>query len=150
MNSNLAVYLCAYTDRIFNFAIIDSAYQHTLFNIIPYLKQMRVKYKIYPNENAFLQDTIFFHPDTILSVSDDIFFYRTLDNIVKNLNIDAIIISLKNCICFKQGWYSVSIYNPATNQTTNLYHTNDKKNIPNIKRLDCYRTIRVEWLPEIF
>lgn len=149
MNSNLAVYLGAYLDKIFNLAILDFTPQHTILNIIPYLKQMRIMYKIYSNENAFMQDTNSFHPDAILSASDDIIFYKALEKIVYILKIDAIVINLKNCICFEQGWYSVSIYNPATNQTTYLYHTNGKENIPNLRRLDDYQTIRVEWLPEI-
>lgn len=149
MNSNLAIYLGAYIGKIFNLAILDSTPHHTILYIIPYLKQMRVTYKIYSNENAIMQDTDSFHPDAILSASDDIFFYKTLRKIVNNLKIDAIVINLKNCICFEQGWYSVSIYNPATNQTTYLYHTNSMENIPNLRRLDDYQTIHVEWLPEI-
>lgn len=149
MNSNLAVYLGAYTDKIFNLAILDFSPQHTILYIIPYLKQMRIAYKIYSNENTLMQDTDSFHPDAILSASDDINFYKALDKIVNILKIDAIIINLKNCILFEQGWYSVTIYNPATNQTTYLYHTNVKKNIPNLRRLNDYQTICVEWLPEI-
>lgn len=150
MNSNLAVYLGAYTDKIFNLAILDSASQHTILYIIPYLRQMRITYKIYSNEDAFMQDMNFFHPDAILSFSDDFIFFKSLERIINILKIDAIVINLKNCICLEQGWYSVSIYNPSTNQTTYLYHTNDKENIPNLRRLNNYQTICVEWLTEIF
>lgn len=149
MNSNLAVYLGAYTDKIFNLAILNSSPQHTLLYIIPYLKQMHVTYKIYLNKNEFIQDANSFHPNAILSTSDDMIFYKTLDKIVNILKIDAIVINLKNCIRFEQDWYSVSIYNPATSQTTYLYHTNGAENISNLIRLNDYQTIRVEWLPEI-
>lgn len=150
MNSNLAVYLGAYVDKIFNLAILDSIPQYTISYIIPYLKQMRITYKIYSNENAIMQDINFFHPNAILSFSDDLIFYKSLEEIVNNLKIDAIVINSTNSICLERGWYSVSIYSLSTNQTTYLYHTNDKENIPNLKRLDNYQTIHIEWLPEIF
>lgn len=149
MNSNLAVYLGAYMDKIFNLAILDFTLQHTILYIIPYLKQMHIAYKIYSNENTFVQDINFFNPDAILSFSDDTIFYRLLDKIVNIFKLDAIVISLKNYIYFEQDWYSVSIYNPFTNETTYLYHTNDKENISNLRRLDNYQTICVEWPPEI-
>ena len=150
MNSNLAVYLGAYTDTIFNLAIIDSISQHTILYIIPYLRQMRITYKIKKKKKAFIQDINSFHPDAILSFSDDIIFYKSLEKITNSLKTDAIVINLKNYICLEKGWYSVSIYNPATNQTTYLFHTNDKENIPKLRRLNNYQTICVEWLTEIF
>lgn len=150
MNANLAVYLGAFTDKIFNLAILDVTPKQTILNIVPYLKQLCIAYKIYSNENAFIQDINSFHPDAILIDSDNISFYKELEKIVNILNMDIIAINLPNNICLEQDWYSVSIFNPATRQTTYLCHTNGKQNIPNIIRLDNYQTIYVEWLPEIF
>ena len=152
MNSNLAVYLGAYTGRIFRLAILNSNVWQTILSIIPYLKQMRISYKIYSDEYTFIRDTDSFHPDAILSVSDDINYYKALDKLVNTLKIDAIVVNLKNLLsfdCFEQNWYSVTIYNPSIAQTTYLYHTNVQTNIPYLKRLDDYSTIHVEWQPEI-
>ena len=105
-----------------------------------------------PDEETFVRDTNSFHPDAILAVSDDTNFYKALDKLVNILKIDAIIVNLKNIRtfdCFEPNWYSVTIYNPSTAQTTYLYHTNSKINIPHLKRLDAYSTIHVEWQPEI-
>lgn len=151
-NSNLAVYLGAYTDRIFRLAILNSNALHPILSIIPYLKQMRISYKIYHDEDTFIRDTDSFHPDAILAVSDEMNFYKPLDHLVNILKIDAIIVNLKNIRTFdifEQNWYSVTVYNPSTAQTTYLYHTNSKINIPYLKRLDAYSTIHVEWQPEI-
>lgn len=153
MSSNLAVYIGAYTDKIFHLAILNSNVCQTILSIIPYLKQMRITYKIYSDENAFIRDTNSFRPDAILSVSDDINYYKSLDKIVNILKIDAIVVNFKNLFsldCFEQNWYSVAIYNPVTAQLTYLYHTNAKTNIQNLRRLDDYPTIQIEWLPEIF
>lgn len=57
MNPNLSVYLGAYTDKIFRLAILNSNALQTILSIIPYLKQMRISYKIYPDEETFVRDT---------------------------------------------------------------------------------------------
>lgn len=152
MNSNLAVYLGAYTDKIFRLAILNSNLWQAILSIIPYLKQMRITYKIYSDENAFIKDTDSFHPDAILSVSDDINYYKALDKLVNILKIDAIVVNFKGLFpfdCFEHDWYFVTIHNPTTAQTTYLYHTNTKTNLPKLRKLDAYSTIYVEWQPEI-
>lgn len=149
LNSNLAVYLGAYTDKIFNLAILNSTPQQNYLSIIPYLKQMRVTYKIYFTENEFMQDINSLHADAILSFSDDIIFFKPLEKIADKLKIDAIVINLNNGIYLEDGWYFVSIYNPSTKQITYVYHTHSEKNISNLWRLNNYQTICVEWIPEI-
>lgn len=148
LNSNLAIYLCAYIDKICRLAILDIDYQHTIMDIIPYLKQMHLQYKTYKNENELISDS-FFHPDLILTISDNLDFYNRLNNIATFYKLEVIIISSQNCMPLESDWYSVKIYSVPTTQTTYLYHTNLNSNVFDLIKLNNYKNILIEWLPEI-
>jgi len=145
MNSNIAIYLGAYTNIIHKLAILNLTSKQSILNILSYLVQLKIAYKIYFDYNAFRRDVVFFQPDTLLSISNDI----GLCTILNELEIDVICANPKEPISSKllQGsFYSVIINNPRTKQTTNIYHTNAKKNIPVLMRLNNYQTISVELL----
>lgn len=147
MNANLAVYFGAYINKISNLAILDSNSKQNILTIIPYLKQMRINYRVYSDLEDFIQDKDTFCPSALISISDEIPFNKKWDEISNTLNIDVIIVTPKESISFENfeaDWYSVVITNPNINQFTYLYHTNGRENIPLLKRLNSYQTICVE------
>lgn len=152
MNSNLAVYLGAYIGSIHKLALLNTNVDPMILYIIPYLKQMHMAYKIYADENTFIQDIKFFCPDAILSIADHTKNFKTLNSLVNTFKIDAIIVSRKNrpiSDFHSENWYGVTIYNPATAQTTCLYHTDKDNNVPLLMKLNDYSSIHVESLPKM-
>lgn len=146
-NSNFAIYLGAYVNIIHNLAILGSSAGQTVLHITPFLEQMNILYKIYFDESTFLKDIGSFRPDTLLYIANKLNMHTTLDKIASTLKIDVICTDPKEPFSYEllQGnWYSVVVYNPKTTQTTHIYHTNAEKNIPLLKTLNNYQTIKVE------
>lgn len=147
MNSNIAIYLGAYTNIIHKIAILNSNSEFLILKIIPYLEQLKITYKIYSDEIIFRKDIGSFQPEALLSMSNDHSSCTMLNEFASTLEIDVIYANPKEPLSSKllQGnWYTVVIFNPKTNETTYIYHTNFRKNIPFLMMLDNYQTIEVE------
>lgn len=148
MNSNLAIYIGAYTEIIHKLAILATTTEHSILYVVPYLKQMHIKYRIYSDEKTFMEDVDCFQPDALLSASEEFDLYAVLDKIAQKLAIDIISVNPNEIMSFEilqKNWYSVTIYNPQLLQTTYIYHTNINKNVEPLLMLNHYPTIKVEW-----
>lgn len=148
MNSNLAVYMGAYVDIIHSLALLDSTANSSISYIVPYLNQMHIAYKVYTDENVIINDTDSFQPNAILTTSDTLDMYKSLEGIINKLGIDAVGVNPPKNLFSKflqDDWYFVTIYNPRLTQTTHICHTNAKKNVPFLTMLNNYQNIKVEW-----
>lgn len=147
-NSNLAIYMGAYIDILHNLAILVSNPGESILYVIPYLKQMGITYKIYSTENELAMDIHSFKPDAVLFDFSDLELEIILNMLTNTSEIDVISVS-SNASCFSEhlqkNGYFVTIFNPQTEQTTYIYHTNAKKNLSHLMMLNRYQTIQVEW-----
>lgn len=146
MNSNLAVYIGAYLETIHNLAIIVPALSDPIISIVPYLKQMHIAYKIYSASNAFTEKINLLQYNVLLTTSVSLATI-TLNGYANIHGLDIINFDCQmhpDSSLFRGNWYSVTIYNPNTGQITYVHHTNEKKNIPLLVKLNNYKFINVE------
>lgn len=146
-NSNLVVYMGAYIDIIHRFAILAQVPDQFAFSITPSLSQMNITYKVYSDEYSFINDIDLFRPDAIFVTTGNLHLVTMLDCILSSNQIDIIYAGLEEVPLFKKmqkNWYSAIIYSPHLEETTYVYHTNFSKNIPILKKINCYQTIKIE------